>query len=83
MKLCTVPLPPTLSCQCKSTFQAAQKAAGQRSKKINAFLELGCDYMSDKIDDICRDFLFLLDNQTFQTDCYNLEQLLKISEIDG
>lgn len=39
--------------------------------------------MSDKIDDICRDFLFLLDNQTFQTDCYNLEQLLKISEIDG
>lgn len=39
--------------------------------------------MSDKIDDICRDFLFLLANQTFQTDCCNLlEQLLKIFEIE-
>lgn len=38
--------------------------------------------MSDKIDDIGRDILFLLDNQTFQTDCCNLQQLLNISEID-
>lgn len=35
------------------------------------------------MDDMCGDTLFLLDNPTFQKDCYNLEQLLKISDIDG
>ena len=39
--------------------------------------------MSDKIDDICGDLLFLWADQTFQTDCCNLlEQLLKIFEIE-